>query len=72
MSSTNLNVQWLKDNKILSGSNYQTSKSKDTYYLELSALTPEDAGLYTFVASNAKESTSSSSTLNVLSGQCLL
>ena len=69
VSSGNVNVQWLKDNKILSGNNYRTSKSSDnTYYLELSHLTLDDAGLYTIIASNARgESASSSSTLNVLS-----
>ena len=70
VSAANLNVQWLKDNKILSGNNYRTSKRNDAYILELNSLIPEDAGLYTIVASNAKgESTSSSSTLNVLSGR---
>lgn len=69
VDAANLHVQWLKDNKILSGKNYRTSKSNDTYYLELINLAPEDAGLYTIIASNGKESASSSSTLNVLSGR---
>jgi len=68
VSTSNLNVQWLKDNKILSGNHYRTRKSNDIYYLELNPLAPEDAGLYTIVASNSKESASSSSILNVLSG----
>lgn len=69
VSASNLNVQWLKDNKVLSGTNFRTSKNNNTYILELDNLTLEDASLYTIVASNAKESISSSSALNVLSGE---
>ena len=68
VSSANMNIQWLKDNKPLSGDNFRTCKNNDICCLELSNVSHDDAGLYTIVASNAKESTSSSSTLNVLSG----
>ncbi|XP_075678853.1 obscurin isoform X3 [Dermatophagoides pteronyssinus] len=63
-----INVQWLKDNAILSGTNYRTYKKGDNYYLELNNLTVDDNGIYTFVASDSKTSVASSSTLNVLAG----
>ncbi|OTF73653.1 hypothetical protein BLA29_011479, partial [Euroglyphus maynei] len=62
------NVQWLKDNSVLSGINYRTYKKGDSYFLELNNLTVDDNGIYTFVASDSKTSVASSSTLNVLCG----
>lgn len=68
VSPGTVNVQWLKDNELLSGSNYRTYKKNDTYFLELNDLTPDNSGIYTFVASDLKKSVASSSTLNVLTG----
>src|SRR5699024_4349674 len=68
MSPGTVNVQWLKDNKAIAGSNCKTYKKDDTYYMEVTNLSTDDNGLYTVVASNLKKSISSSSTLNVLSG----
>lgn len=68
MSPGTVNVQWLKDNKAIAGSNCKTYKKDDIYYLEVTNLSTDDNGLYTVVASNLKKSISSSSTLNVLSG----
>lgn len=72
VSPGNCNVQWLKDNKIFNQSNGRASKSgADKYCLSITNLALEDAGMFTFIASDTTESVSSSSTLNVLSGKLI-
>lgn len=68
VSADTTNVQWLKDNKPLTGTNYTIRRSDTKHFLDVNSLTLDDMGMYTIVATNSKESVSSSSTLNVLTG----
>ena len=68
VSKNATSVQWLKDNKPLSGNRHKAHNKDDVHYLDVNNLTFDDAGLYAIVATNSKESVSSSSTLNVING----